>query len=78
MRWIEIKERTPQKCEQVLIRYEVEHKIRYAVAWYDAGLWWLDARRALSRHYAKLTHWTEIEPPISHTAPTNCILTQER
>ncbi len=68
MNWIKLAERTPQRCERVLIvyedRYEDEVKFRHDVAWYDAGLWWLDAKHALSRQYDIVTHWAKIDLPI--------------
>ena len=64
MRWTKLAERYPQRCERVLIRYEDEHEVHYDVAWYDAGLWWLDARLSLSSVFDDVTHWAKIEPPI--------------
>ena len=66
MNWVKLAEHKPNKCERVLIRFEdgyADCKIRYTVAWYDAGLWWMDAKHALSRQYDTVTHWTKIEPP---------------
>ena len=63
MNWVKLAERKPPKCELVLLRYEDEHKPWYTVAWYDAGLWWLDASRTLNKHFDNVTHWTQIDPP---------------
>ena len=65
MHWTKLTERKPQRCERVLIRYEDEHEVRYTVAWYDAGLWWLGVgSHALSSVFDDVTHWAKIEPPI--------------
>ncbi len=63
MKWVKLPERKPEKCEVVLLRYVDEHATWYTVAWYDAGLWWLDASRTLNRHFDNVTHWTSIDPP---------------
>ena len=66
MEWVKLAEREPQPFRRVLVRYEVghaSHLIQYDVAWYDAGLWWLDAKHALSRLDDVVTHWAKIESP---------------
>ena len=65
MNWVKTAERKPQRCERVLIVYKDERdETHYLVAWYDAGLWWLDAKHALSRQYDTVTHWAKIHLPI--------------
>ena len=68
MKWVKLAERKPQRCERVLIVYEDrftdEVKYHHDVAWYDAGLLWLDAKHALSRQYDTVTHWAKIHLPI--------------
>lgn len=70
MEWTKLAERYPPKCELVLLRYKDERRANYyIVAWYDSGLWWLDANRTLNRHFDNVTHWTQIKPPSDVLAP---------
>jgi hypothetical protein len=60
-KWIPLAESVPMNCAKVLISFQSAGGVNcQAVAWFDRGLWWLNAKHALDRMYEPVHYWMSL------------------
>lgn len=59
--WIPVSESIPHNGNKVLISFRGVGGVNcQAVAWFDRGLWWLNAKHALDRNYEPVHYWMSL------------------